>query len=52
MAMANPDPDPWMIAAFESAQADFNSNFRWTDRYDFSQYRSIDEVYKVADAIQ
>ncbi|KAI1325093.1 hypothetical protein F5Y16DRAFT_401709 [Xylariaceae sp. FL0255] len=45
-------PDPWLLAAFESAQVEFNTQFPAADRIDFSQYQSIENVYDTTSAIQ
>jgi hypothetical protein len=52
MANQPSQPDPWLLAAFEAAQAEFNSQFHVGERIDFSQYQSIEDVYDTTDAIQ
>jgi hypothetical protein len=42
----------WVLEAFKVAEAEFNSQFKEGEKVDFSQYRSIQEVYDVTDDIQ
>lgn len=50
--MSLTQPDPWMLDAFEAAQTEFNSHLKDGEKFDFSQYKSIEEVYNVTDEIQ
>ena len=46
------EPDSWMLEAFKVAEAEFNSQLKEGEKLDFSQYRSIEEVYNATDEIQ
>jgi nitrate/nitrite-specific signal transduction histidine kinase len=53
MAVSNTSqPDPWMLASFEAAEAEFHQSLKDADKLDFSQFTSIQDVYDATDNIQ
>lgn len=46
------EPDPWMLQTFESAITDFKSRVKGDQTHDFSQCRTIHDVYDEARRIQ